>query len=725
MNMFPQTLAAILIVISLAIPAAEFVVTPDGDDGATGTAVAPLRSVAAAVERARGGDVITLRAGTYREKVVFSVKRHSGTAEQPTTLRAWPGERPILTGSDLVTGWEHHTGAIWKKTGWDVRSQQVFVDFERAPNHGLAQIGANGAHNDKFRSRDGTGLADMRPGSFHHDPEAAVLYVWLADGGDPNEHVIEASVRDAVIQTRLFEGHDRARFFRFEGLTLRHCNSSLRDQFGSMMVIGYDSIVVDCHIGYADFGGVELAGGSLIEDSVVSDNGGIGISVRGQHSGWTVRRCTVERNNHRRFWTGHHAGGLKAIPEAAGTVENSEFAFNRGSGVWFDWCHTGNPIVIRNNFIHDNYGNETDGGIKIEGTSDATISGNILARNGGNGVLVFASDRVRIAHNTLVGGRGMAAIQVGGVPREGRTTTEVSIVGNIIAGHSSTYDLLLQPDGEHLHDVRSDHNLFFRPGAGLRNSIGGTYTADMGRVVTTLDDWRQTGHDAHGLVADPLFVDPAGDNYRLTPPSPAQGAGPDGSELGALAGEASEPPIRFADPGATDGADDVWFDDHLPQGSRGGVQQIWRKDKPARYWEWRDDAVARGAVAVVVESGSRLRQVLFTDAEPFALAADEALEVQVWLDPERPPRTLAIQLGDGHTRDDDPVTTRHWPGLHWGAKPEVLNTHAAGALPEPGRWTALRVPAAALGLDGTLRRFAVSVDGGVARIDHVRRISAP
>ena len=54
-----------------------------------------------------------LRGGTYRHElsVVFSGS-DSGTERAPITYTAYPGERPILTGSRLVTGWQPYRGHI-------------------------------------------------------------------------------------------------------------------------------------------------------------------------------------------------------------------------------------------------------------------------------------------------------------------------------------------------------------------------------------------------------------------------------------------------------------------------------------------------------------------------------------------------------------------------------------------------------------------------------------
>jgi hypothetical protein len=55
-----------------------------------------------------------------------------------------------------------------------------------------------------------------------------------------------------------------------------------------------------------------------------------------------------------------------------------------------------------------------------------------------------------------------------------------------------------------------DHNLYRHEGGG---------EIRFGKL--SWDEWRARGMDAHSLIADPLFVDPAHDDFRLKPDSPA------------------------------------------------------------------------------------------------------------------------------------------------------------------------------------------------------------
>lgn len=103
---------------------AEIWVSPDGSDREAGTADRPMRSVAAAVRKARelrrlndpstaGGVRIVLRGGVYpQDETLFLRPEDGGTAESPTVICAAPGEYPVLSGGMAVTGWRPVTEAV-------------------------------------------------------------------------------------------------------------------------------------------------------------------------------------------------------------------------------------------------------------------------------------------------------------------------------------------------------------------------------------------------------------------------------------------------------------------------------------------------------------------------------------------------------------------------------------------------------------------------------------
>lgn len=90
---------------SLAKPrAASYYVSVNGNDSNPGTAKAPFRTINKALSLTNPGDVVLVRKGTYVEKVRFT---RSGTAGNVITLKAYPGEKPVISGEGLtVNGWE-------------------------------------------------------------------------------------------------------------------------------------------------------------------------------------------------------------------------------------------------------------------------------------------------------------------------------------------------------------------------------------------------------------------------------------------------------------------------------------------------------------------------------------------------------------------------------------------------------------------------------------------
>jgi len=123
-------------------PRTEFWVSPQGDDGAAGTADAPFASLERARDAIRalpavkrnGNVVVTLKGGAYRLKQPLALDwRDSGQPERPVVYRAAPGERPVIVGSQPVQGWTRDQDrGLYMATVGPVNSRQLYVDGNRA-----------------------------------------------------------------------------------------------------------------------------------------------------------------------------------------------------------------------------------------------------------------------------------------------------------------------------------------------------------------------------------------------------------------------------------------------------------------------------------------------------------------------------------------------------------------------------------------------------------------
>ncbi|KAF2029770.1 pectin lyase-like protein [Setomelanomma holmii] len=92
------TLSAALAALTASGNAKEIYVSPTGTG--TGTSTSPYGSIQSAVNAAAAGDVIYLRAGTYKPNTNIQIKK-SGTRTQPMILRSYTKEKVILDGESL------------------------------------------------------------------------------------------------------------------------------------------------------------------------------------------------------------------------------------------------------------------------------------------------------------------------------------------------------------------------------------------------------------------------------------------------------------------------------------------------------------------------------------------------------------------------------------------------------------------------------------------------
>lgn len=108
---------AALLLFLLAIPAssgAEYHVALDGRDSNPGSRVAPFRTIQHAAALAQPGDIVTVHAGTYRERV--NPPRGGTSDRERIVYQAAPGERVEIKGSEVVTNWAPVQAGVWKVT---------------------------------------------------------------------------------------------------------------------------------------------------------------------------------------------------------------------------------------------------------------------------------------------------------------------------------------------------------------------------------------------------------------------------------------------------------------------------------------------------------------------------------------------------------------------------------------------------------------------------------
>jgi hypothetical protein len=94
--------------------AADLHVATNGNDANAGTQAAPFRTIQHAADLAQPGDMVTVHAGIYRERV--NPSRGGDSDTKRIVYQAAPGEKVVIKGSEIVKGWERIQNDTWKVT---------------------------------------------------------------------------------------------------------------------------------------------------------------------------------------------------------------------------------------------------------------------------------------------------------------------------------------------------------------------------------------------------------------------------------------------------------------------------------------------------------------------------------------------------------------------------------------------------------------------------------
>lgn len=492
-----------------------------------GTAAQPFQTISAAVKKLVPGDTVWVHNGVYREQVEYEAEGMSWT--HPITVAVWPGDEVTVKGSDIVTGWENHEGAIWKKSNWETNSQMVFVD-----GGNLQQIAGEMVKylvtGNRWKGRVGEGLADLTENSFFVDREGKTLYIQLAGGKDPNAATVEVSKRN-------FLWVASGKYLVIEGFRMMHSNTSAYVNWPSVRIRGEHIVFQNNHVSWCDFIGLGINGSYIdVLDSSFNDCGNSGIGGN-CYRGCRLINNETSRNNWRNWSSGWHSGGFKLIPYERHLLIERHRAFdNNCDGMWIDSLGSSN-ITINACESARNKGN----GLHYEIGQRGVVTNNLFHHNGGRGIYLSSSSYMLVAHNVCYA-NGMSGIVSHGAMRKAPQTQHpkgiVPARNNLIYGNILTDNLnpKLKPKGwgyrpelilpnvdkdpELFGGCHSDHNVYFRSDG---RKIPFWYVWGE-KVWHTLESWRRdTGNDLHSVIADPMFVDPENGDFHLKPGSPAIG----------------------------------------------------------------------------------------------------------------------------------------------------------------------------------------------------------
>lgn len=191
----------------------ELFVAPDGDDGASGTMDAPLRTLEGARDAIRalksssglpeGGVTVSLREGVYPRAEAFELGADdSGTADAPITYRSYPGETVTLTGGVQLdsAGFEPvaDEAVLTRIVDESARGRVIGIDLAAAGITDYGQLSRHGY----WKAND---VSSVPPMELYVGGEGMTLARWPNEGGTVQmDEIIDAGPtrKDADLQER-------------------------------------------------------------------------------------------------------------------------------------------------------------------------------------------------------------------------------------------------------------------------------------------------------------------------------------------------------------------------------------------------------------------------------------------------------------------------------------------------------------------------------------------
>jgi len=392
------------------------------------------------------------------------------------------------------------------------------------------------------------------PGEWYLDRSAGRLFHWPPDGLPAQADVVAPVLGRLVEMLGDAAAKKPVSHIRFAGLTFQETDYSPDDGCEGYRM-GNDGVVyvqdaTDCSIEDCEFRNtgkyaicISGGGGHAIQGNDIchSAEGGVlllktaGNKVSDNH----IHHCGLVYK---------HIGGV--ILEGAGTDDNvvshncihdisrygislksagsrNRIEYNRVLNTSLETCDTGaievtqhdklfrSGSVISHNVVGDSVGYSSNGpkpvfmswGIYLDSFAGGyTVHHNVTYRSSHGGIMLQGGKDNTVENNIFVD----SAYSQMYISNFADNSTGLVLQRNIVY-YTDPAAVLLSCGRLDEDVIRIDRNLYFHAGRQEPLVRGGT----------TFAEWQKRGFDPNSVIADPLFVDPARDDYTLRPDSPA------------------------------------------------------------------------------------------------------------------------------------------------------------------------------------------------------------
>lgn len=370
----------------------EYHVAVNGNDNNGGSIAKPFKTITAASQVARPGDVITVHAGVYREQVS---PPHGGSSEKDRIwYRAAKGEKVELKGSEIIKGWKRLDSSIWMVT----IPNRFFGKFNPYKDtiHGDWLEKGSWSHTGEvyLNNKPLTETNDVK----HLDSANRNTPLWYCRTDEentviwanffkvnPNETMVEINARQAVF----YPSMEGINYIGVSGFSMSHAATPwappTAEQIGLIGTHWSKGWIIENNsISYSKCVGITLGkygdewdnksesvegytetvkralnhswnkehiGSHLVRNNQISHCGQAGIAGSLGAVFSTIKHNSIHDIGEQRLFWGYELAGIKLHAAVDVEISNNHIYRTEG-GIWLDWMAQGTHVT--KNLLHDN-----------------------------------------------------------------------------------------------------------------------------------------------------------------------------------------------------------------------------------------------------------------------------------------------------------------------------------------------------------------------------------